>query len=138
MISMTLTLWADNGQEVTINGQRIEKTIIQLTFSGDNIIMRFEDNTIQSADMADVSIILNSTTDIRELQAFTVSQPLDGKLEIRGVAAGHTICLYDTTGKKLVQTMAKTDITTIDITSFKRGIYLMKTGKQIIKFIKRS
>ncbi|MBQ7441825.1 MAG: hypothetical protein IJV52_10030, partial [Prevotella sp.] len=66
MISMTLTLWADTGQEVTINGQRIEKTIIQLTFSGDNIIMRFEDNTIQSADMADVSIILNSTTDIRE------------------------------------------------------------------------
>ena len=82
MISMTLTLWADNGQEVTINGQRIEKTIIQLTFSGDNIIMRFEDNTTQSADMADVSIILNSTTDIRELQAFIVSQPLDGKLEI--------------------------------------------------------
>ena len=78
MISMTLTLWADNGQEVTINGQRIEKTIIQLTFSGDNIIMRFEDNTTQSADMADVSIILNSTTDIRELQAFIVSQPLDG------------------------------------------------------------
>ena len=77
MISMTLTLWADNGQEVTINGQRIEKTIIQLTFSGDNIIMRFEDNTTQSADMADVSIILNSTTDIRELQAFIVSQPLD-------------------------------------------------------------
>ena len=134
MISMTLTLWADNGQEVTINGQRIEKTIIQLTFSGDNIIMRFEDNTTQSADMADVSIILNSTTDIRELQAFIVSQPLDGKLEIRG----HTISLYDTTGKKLVQTMAKTDITTIDISSFKRGIYLMKTGKQIIKFIKRS
>ena len=100
--------------------------------------MRFEDNTTQSADMADVSIILNSTTDIRELQAFIVSQPLDGKLEIRGVTAGHTISLYDTTGKKLVQTMAKTDITTIDISSFKRGIYLMKTGKQIIKFIKRS
>ena len=73
MICMTLTLWADNGQEVTINGQRIEKTIIQLTFSGDNIIMRFEDNTTQSADMADVSIILNSTTDIRELQAFIVT-----------------------------------------------------------------
>ncbi len=139
MVIASLTSWADNRQEIIINGQPVEKTLVQITFSGDDIILRFDDSSTQTADMGDVIIRLydDDTTAIDQLQTFRLRQPVDGRLEMVGLAAGTTIFIYDTTGKILMRTTASQPTTSIDISSFKRGIYLIKTGKQIIKFIKR-
>ena len=138
LLCLSTTLWVNAQQEIIINGQPVEKTVVQLTFSGDNVILHFNDNSTQTTDMGDVTIRLfdNGTTDIRQLQTFRVKQPVDGRLVIEGVAAGIPVFIYDTTGKMIQRTIATEDITILDISSLKRGIYLLKTGKQIIKFIK--
>ena len=140
LLCLSTTLWVHaQQQEIIINGQPLEKTVVQLTFSGDNVILLFDDNSTQSTDMGDLSIrfIDDGTTDIRQLQTFRMKQPVDGRLEIEGITAGTAIFIYDTTGKILLRTVAVEDITILDISSLKKGIYFIKTGKQIIKFIKR-
>ena len=140
LLCLSTTLWVHaQQQEIIINGQPLEKTVVQLTFSGDNVILLFDDNSTQSTDMDDLSIrfIDDGTTDIRQLQTFRMKQLVDGRLEIEGITAGTAIFIYDTTGKILLRTVAVEDITILDISSLKKGIYFIKTGKQIIKFIKR-
>ena len=140
LLCLSTTLWVHaQQQEIIINGQPLEKTVVQLTFSGDNVILFFDDNSTQSTDMGDLSIrfIDDGTTDIRQLQTFRMKQLVDGRLEIEGITAGTAIFIYDTTGKILLRTVAVEDITILDISSLKKGIYFIKTGKQIIKFIKR-
>ncbi|MBP5278626.1 MAG: T9SS type A sorting domain-containing protein [Prevotella sp.] len=140
LLCLSTTLWVHaQQQEIIINGQPLEKTVVQLTFSGDNVILLFDDNSTQSTDMGDLSIrfIDDGTTDIRQLQTFRMKQLVDGRLEIEGITAGTAIFIYDTTGKILLRTVAVEDITILDISSLKKGIYFIKTGKQIIKFIKR-
>ncbi len=139
LLGLSTTLLVKAQQEIIINGQPVEKTVVQLSFSGDNIILLFDDNSTQTSDMGDVTIRLldDGTTAIQQLQTFRMKQPVDGKLEIEGLTEGTPLLIYDTTGKILIRTVSKAAITIIDISSLKRGIYFIKTGKQIIKFIKR-
>ena len=139
LLCLSTALCVNAQQEIIINGQPVEKTVVQLTFSGDNVILLFEDNSTQTTDMGDVTIRLfdDGTTDIRQLQTFRLKQPVDGRLVIEGVVAGVPVFIYDTTGKMILRTIATEGMTILDISSLKRGIYLLKTGKQIIKFIKR-
>lgn len=137
LLCLSTALCVNAQQEIIINGQPVEKTVVQLTFSGDNVILHFNDDSTQTTDMGDVTIrLFDGTTDIRQLQTFRVKQPVDGRLVIEGMAAGVPVFIYDTTGKMIQRTIATEDITILDISSLKRGIYLIKTGKQIIKFIK--
>ncbi len=137
-LCLSATLYVNAQQEIIINGQPVEKTVVQLTFSGDNVILHFNDDSTQTTDMGDVTIRLfdDGTTDIRQLQTFRLKQPVDGRLVIEGLAAGVPVFIYDTTGKMILRTIATEGMTILDISSLKRGIYLIKTGKQIIKFIK--
>ena len=139
LLCLSTALCVNAQHEIIINGQPVEKTVVQLTFSGDNVILLFEDNSTQTTDMGDVTIRLfdDGTTDIHQLQTFRLKQPVDGRLEIEGVAAAVPVFIYDTTGKIIQRTIATEGMTILDISSLKRGIYLLKTGKQIIKFIKR-
>lgn len=48
---MTLAAMADDVQTVTIGGTTVNKTVTQITFSGDDVVLHFSDGTSQSADM---------------------------------------------------------------------------------------
>lgn len=47
---------ADTTQTVVVDGTTIGKNVTRLTFSGDNVVMTFGDNSSQTADMSLVSI----------------------------------------------------------------------------------
>ena len=48
---MSLEVLADDVQTVTIDGTTVNKTVTQITFSGDDVILHFSDNSTQTADM---------------------------------------------------------------------------------------
>lgn len=50
--------YADTEQTVTVNGSPIEGLVTELTFSGDNVIMKLADNTSVTEDMSLVKIDL--------------------------------------------------------------------------------
>lgn len=56
MAAMCLSAGADNTQTVVVDGATVNKNVIRLTFSGDDVVMTFADNTSQTTDMSLVSI----------------------------------------------------------------------------------
>ena len=81
MACMSLSAAADDvKQTVTINGQTAGKSVVKITFSGDNAVLLFDDQTTETVDMEAVVIdFTNESTDISERMAVTTAAGLEGK-----------------------------------------------------------
>lgn len=67
-----LATFADVTQTVTVGGSVVDKFVTTLTFEDNNVVMTFDDNTTQTADMSQVSIdlvytpVITGISDIRK------------------------------------------------------------------------
>ena len=111
---------ADAVQTLTINGQKVEKVVSQLTFSGDNVVLHF-DGSEESYPMNEVQI------------DFTVTNGLN----IAGLADGTPVAVYDISGKKVAGVRAAGKVTQLSVDGLNGGVYILKAGNQIVKFVKR-
>lgn len=133
----TLATVTESGQTITINGQTVDKTATELTFDGDNVILHFNDGTQLSADMASVIINFGTTTGIDNIQAFNLKGTVGGILNLTGITPGQTIQIYDISGKKILETKVSVESQNVDISSAKAGTYILRTGNNVVKFIKK-
>lgn len=98
---------ADAGQTVTINGATVDKFVTELTFSGDEVTLTFEDNTSQTADLSLVSIDLTYNTSgisvstkadkVKDNRVYSISGQYVGNSTV-GLQKG----IYIVNGKKIV------------------------------------
>ena len=140
LLSLFLTVgtaFADSSQVVVINGQEVQKVATKITFSGDNATVSFSDGSSQTADMAQVVINLNVTTDIRKVETFSFNGLIGDVLTLSNVAEGTTVTIYDATGKVLQQVKATDTTLSLNTASLKNGVYVLKAGNQIVKFLKK-
>ena len=133
MLLSTVPLQAETEQSVVINGDSVEQTVTRMTFDGDNVVLTFDDNTTTTADMGTVSITFTTATGISPLSGYVLKAPVDGMLDRSNLPHGQEVMIYDANGKQLLRTNRHQ----IDVKSMKAGVYLLKTGSQIVKFIKR-
>jgi hypothetical protein len=107
-VASTLTLWAETKQTVTIDGAEQGKFVTLLTFEDNKVVLAFDDNTTQTAEMELVSIALTydgTATAIRSIQdesgtgdaVYTLSGQYAGQS-----AAGLKPGLYIIKGKKVI------------------------------------
>lgn len=128
---------ADVVQTLTVNGQKVEKVVSQLTFSGDNVILHFADSE-ESYALDDVVIdFLGGTNAIEKITAFKLNGLVDGQLDVSGVPAGTTVSVFDVSGKKLSSVNSSSDSVHIDLCGLNSGVYILKAGNQVVKFVKR-
>lgn len=130
------TAVADNVQTLVINGEKVEKVVSQITFSGDNVVLHF-DGDEAAYPMDDVEISFSGTAGINSLTAFRLNGVVGGTLNVSGLAEGTPVSVYDTTGKKLAGTRASGDTAQVALDGMAPGIYILKAGNQIVKFVKR-
>lgn len=97
---------ADDVQTVTIGGATVDKTVKQITFDGDNVILHFTDNSTEKQDMAvEVKIAFDLSTAIEYLGVETVK---DAKIyNLRGQYVGDNLQdlpagVYIQNGKKVI------------------------------------
>ena len=107
------------------------------SFDGDNVILHFNDGTQLSADMASVIINFGTTTGIDNIQAFNLKGTVGGILNLTGITPGQTIQIYDISGKKILETKVSVESQNVDISSAKAGAYILRTGNNVVKFIKK-
>jgi len=62
--------------------------------------------------------------------------PVKNNLKVSGTDKNAKINLIDMKGKLLQSVIARENSTDIDVSSLSPGLYLLKIGKQVIKFIK--
>ena len=104
---LSTAVFADNKQTVKIDGQVIEKTISEITFDGDNVVLHYADNTSDPADMSLVTLSFSyTTTGISQVAG--IKKALQGKVyNLQGQFVGSSLQglskgVYIINGKKVI------------------------------------
>lgn len=104
---LSTAVFAGNKQSVTIDGQVIEKTISEITFDGDNVVLHYADNTSATEDMSRVTLSFSyTTTGISQVEG--IKKALQGKVyNLQGQCVGSSLQglskgVYIINGKKVI------------------------------------
>ena len=104
---LSTAVFADSKQMVKIDGQLIEKTVSEITFDGDNVVLQYSDNTSDQADMSLVTLSFTyQTTGISQVEG--IKQALQGKVyNLQGQYVGSSLQglskgVYMINGKKVI------------------------------------
>lgn len=109
--AMCVAAHADNTQTVIVDGTTINKNVTRLTFSGDDVVMTFADNTQQTADMSLVSI------------SFEYSSTPTAIEGVEAVNAGTVKRIYNLSGQYMGS----------DTENLPKGLYIVNGKKVVIK-----
>ena len=125
---------AGTTQILIINGEVVEKVVTKITFEGDLAVLTFADETVVSEDMGNVIMrFMSSPTSIKNVEAFQLNKAVGDNLEINGLVEGTQVQVFDASGKQVIVTYDST----INVSSLKPGMYILKAGNQIVKFAKK-
>lgn len=133
LTTLMCCLFVNAAQKLTINGEIVEKAVYSMTFDGDNVILTFSDQTSQTVDMSNVVITFDAaTTDI-----YSLKMPVGSKLDIDGLSANSEISIYNAAGKMVLKTKAERTSQNLSTEGLKSGVYILKAGNKIVKFVKK-
>ena len=134
LLMLASPIKAATTQALIINGEPVEKVVTKITFNGDLAVLTFSDATEISEDMGNIILQFSSApTSIKDIAASQMNKVVDGELNIEGLPAGTQVVIFDASGKQIMATMA----TQINVSSLKSGVYVLKAGNQIVKFVKQ-
>lgn len=104
---LSTATFAGSKQTVKIDGLLIEKTVSEITFDGDNVVLQYADNTSDQADMSLVTLSFTyQTTGISQIEG--IKQALQGKVyNLQGQYVGSSLQglskgVYIINGKKVI------------------------------------
>lgn len=104
---LSTAVFAGNKQTLKIEGQVIEKTISEITFDGDNVVLHYADNTSATEDMSRVTLSFSyTTTGISQVEG--IKKALQGKVyNLQGQFVGSSLQglskgVYIINGKKVI------------------------------------
>ena len=139
LCSMALGAWADATQTITVNGKTVTgKTVRSISFEGENAIVLYSDNSSETSPIEQVKIsFAYSTTGIKNVSVFNFSGIVDGQLHLSGLKAGALIHVLDTAGRVQARAKAAEGETVLDVNNLNSGVYMVRVGNQVIKFMKK-
>lgn len=104
---LSTAVFAGSKQTVKIDGQLIEKTVSEITFDGDKVVLQYADNTSDQADMSLVTLSFTyQTTGISQVE--DIKKALQGKVyNLQGQYVGSSLQglskgAYMINGKKVI------------------------------------
>ena len=142
MMGMCAMAHADMVQTVTVNGVEVAgKSVASMTFNGDNAVIVYSDNSTETAPFEQVRIMISyGSTGINQATqtgVYNFKGVVDGTLCVSGIPAGTKAVLYDANGRQCVTAVAGADGLSIDMKGKTAGVYMLKAGDQVVKFIKK-
>ena len=104
---LSTAVFAGSKQTVKIAGQVIDKTVTEITFDGDNVVLHYADNTSATEDMSLVTLSFSyTTTGISQVEG--IKKALQGKVyNLQGQCVGSSLQglskgVYIINGKKVI------------------------------------
>lgn len=104
---LSTAVFAGSKQTVKIDGLVIEKTVSEITFDGDNVVLQYADNTSDIEDMSLVTLSFTyQTTGISQVEG--IKKALRGKVyNLQGQYVGSSLQglskgVYMINGKKVI------------------------------------
>lgn len=134
LLMLASPIKAETTQTLIINGEVVEKIVTKITFDGDNAVLTFSDTSVRTEDMGNVVLSFTSSpTSIKNVEAFQLNNVVGDNLNIDGLTEGTKVVIYDTSGKDVITTNGSN----INVSSLKPGMYILKAGNQVVKFVKQ-
>lgn len=105
---LSTAVFADSKQTVKIEGQVIEKTISEITFDGDNVVLHYADKSSATEDMSLVTLSFSYSTTTGISQVEGIKKALQGKVyNLQGQCVGFSLQglskgVYIINGKKVI------------------------------------
>ena len=105
---LSAAVFAGSKQTVKIDGQVIDKTVTEITFDGDNVVLHYADNTSDNGDMSLVTLSFSYSTTTGISQVEGIKQALQGKVyNLQGQCVGKSPKglskgVYIINGKKVI------------------------------------
>ena len=105
---LSTAVFAGSKQTVKIDGQVIDKTVTEITFDGDNVVLQYSDNTSDNGDMSLVTLSFSYSTTTGISQVEGIKQALQGKVyNLQGQCVGSSLQglskgVYIINGKKVI------------------------------------
>lgn len=128
---------ARHNEELSINGNRADKNVIEISFEDSVVILHWSDNTTTSNKIADTMTKLACVEGIDKAHIASISGIYEKEILISGTKPGASINIYDIAGNRLQNIPSVSPTTPIDISHFNTGIYLIQDKNTVIKFVKR-
>lgn len=125
---------------VMINGSEAEKSdVSEITFAGDNLELKYADGSTFKLDIETIEINFSDATSVGGAVAnsFSLSSMVDDQLSLTGLEIGMLVQIIRVDGRVLYSAVADGDAMNISVAGLSPAPYLIKVGKQIVKFIKK-
>lgn len=127
-----------------VNGEDIKKTptLITLDYSKAGYVqVQFSDSSVVSYNMNLVEIypkgvVTSMQESTKEMTFFHITGHVGDFLHIEGVTAGSEIAIYSANGEQKYRGQSNSENTTVDVSRLSGGVYILRVGRQAVKFIK--
>jgi hypothetical protein len=126
-----------------VNGEDILKTpaLITLDYSqAGNILVQFSDSSVVSYNMNLVEFYPNEVSSIQNIMKdgpfFYIKGHVSDVLRLEGVTPGAEIGIYAANGVQKYLGKSSGRNASVDVSRLSRGVYILRVGRQAVKFIK--
>ena len=145
-ISMTLLLAIGSSRAegvFKVNGEEIKKTPTHITLDYSRagyIQIQFSDSSVVSYNMNLVEFYPNdvpaSQNTMKEASFFHIKGPVRDVLHLEGITPGAEIGIYSANGVQKYRGKSDSKNASVDVSHLNRGIYILRVGRQAVKFTK--
>ena len=135
-----LAFQANAEKQVLINNTPAERNdVAEITFAGDNLLLKYADGNSFKLDMEEVEINFSdlTSTGVATSGLFSLNTLVDDRIVLTGVQEGNQVQIINIEGRVLFSTTANANEVNIATSFLEPAPYLIKVGNQIIKFIKK-
>lgn len=124
---------------VYVNGTKAEKDLAEITFAGDNVVLKYADASTFTLDMEQVEIDFGKDAGVmvNGAEYFSVNTLVDDQISVSGAEIGQSLQIVGADGKVFYAATAEAEDVTIPTSNLTAGAYLLKVGNRTIKFIKK-
>ena len=126
-----------------VNGEEIKKTptLITLDYSKAGYIqVQFSDSSVVSYNMNLVEFCPNEVNAIqntmKEGNFFHIKGHVRDVLCLEGITSGAEIAVYSANGEQKYLGKSNGENMSVDVSHLSRGVYVLRVGRQAVKFIK--
>ena len=128
---------------IKVNGEEIKKTptLITLDYSKAGYIqVQFSDSSVVSYNMNLVEFCPNEVNAIqntmKEGTFFHIKGHVRDVLHLEGITSGAEIAVYSANGEQKYLGKSNGENMSVDVSHLSRGVYVLRVGRQAVKFIK--
>ena len=139
LMAVLLLLLGAQAHTITINDESVEgRNVRRILFDKENIKLVYDDDT--ESDLVNKGLIIfDELTGLKGMRVYTATAAVSGDvLTLKGLDPAKGVTVFDTNGRQVLAMEAtRSEVAIINIGHLNDGVYVLRNGQNVIKFVKR-